>query len=359
MLYEFIKKHQATLVVRTESKASSRRAPLPTEDELNGVPIFLEQLVDALRRAGPASETSAAMGKSATLHGADMLRMGFTVAQVVRDYGDVCQAVTELADELDAPITVDEFQTLNRCLDDATAQAVTEYARLRERQFTEGETQRSGVLAHEMRNSLSAATMAFAILQSGRGAINGSVGAVVRRNMRRLGALVDRSLLEVRVDSGREHRQRVALRQILEENEFEGAMEADARKLTFSVAPIDAGLYVDVDPHVVAGAVANLLTNAFKFSREGGRVTLTTSATATGVSIDVQDECGGLPPGKTQALFEAFQQRGADRTGLGLGLFISRKGVEASGGAMRVRDVPGRGCVFTIELPRAAPPSLP
>ena len=74
------------------------------------------------------------------------------MAQVIHGYGDVCQAVTELADETSARITADEFHTLNRCLDDAIAEAVTEYARLRESAFAEGETQRSGVLAHEMRN---------------------------------------------------------------------------------------------------------------------------------------------------------------------------------------------------------------
>ena len=67
--------------------------------------------------------------------------------------------------------------------------------------------------------------------------------------------------------------------------------------------------------------------------------------------IEIEDECGGLPPGKLQELFDAFTQRGADRTGLGLGLFISRKGLAACGGDIRVRDLAGRGCVFTIALP--------
>jgi signal transduction histidine kinase len=53
-----------------------------------------------------------------------------------------------------------------------------------------------------------------------------------------------------------------------------------------------------------------------------------------------------------EEIFQAFQQRGEDRSGLGLGLFISRRGVEASGGVIRVRDLPGHGCIFTIDLPR-------
>jgi signal transduction histidine kinase len=312
----------------------------------------LDQLVDALSLASPSAETIGAIGKSASLHGSDMLKMGFTVAQVVRGYGDVCQAVTELADEMAAPITVDEFHRFNRCLDDATAEAVTEYTRQREHSFTDGETQRSGILAHEMRNRVSTAAMAFSMLQTGSVAVNGSVGSIVARNLKRLGALIDRSLVEARVDSGNDHRQHVAVCDLVEETEVDGTLEADARHLAFSVAPVDRGVFVDVDSHILSGAVANLLDNAFKFTRKGGHVSLKTSATATRVLIEVEDECGGLPRGKAEELFEAFEQRGVDRTGLGLGLFISRKGVEASGGVLRVRDVPGVGCVFSIDLPR-------
>jgi hypothetical protein len=91
-----------------------------------------------------------------------------------------------------------------------------------------------------------------------------------------------------------------------------------------------------------------------KFSRPEGLVTLRTSADADRVRIDIEDECGGLPPGDPRDLFLPFEQRGRDRSGLGLGLPVSRRGVEASGGDLQVRDVPGRGCVFTVSLPRAA-----
>jgi signal transduction histidine kinase len=352
MLREFISTNRTELLARIRAKVAARLAPLPTVDELkNGVPLFLNQLIEALCLARPSAETIGAIGKSAALHGRDMLKVGFTVTQVVRGYGDVCQAVTELADEKDVAITVEEFHTLNRCVDDATAEAVAEYTRLRERSFTKGETQRLGALTHELRNHISAATMAFSVLKKGTVAVNGNVGSVVAQNLRRLGMIVDRSLVEAVVESGSEHRQRVALFKLVEEAEVDGTLEADARHVALSVTPVDRGIYVDVDPHILSAAVANLLDNAFKFTRVGGHVSLKTSATATRVMIDVEDECGGLPPGKTEELFEAFERHGMDRTGLGVGLFISRNGVEVSGGVMRVRDVPGAGCVFTIDLP--------
>jgi signal transduction histidine kinase len=81
-------------------------------------------------------------------------------------------------------------------------------------------------------------------------------------------------------------------------------------------------------------------------------VRLTTRVVDERVLIDVEDECGGLPPGKAEDLFRPFEQRGADRSGLGLGLAICLRRVEANGGRLRVRDVPGRGCVVTVELPK-------
>ena len=85
-------------------------------------------------------------------HGSDLLKQGFTVGQVVHDYGDICQAVTELAHEENVKITPNEFHTLNRCLDDVTAQAVTEYGRQRELRVSGEESERLGFLAHELRN---------------------------------------------------------------------------------------------------------------------------------------------------------------------------------------------------------------
>jgi signal transduction histidine kinase len=112
---------------------------------------------------------------------------------------------------------------------------------------------------------------------------------------------------------------------------------------------------VEGDRQVLAAAVSNLLQNAFKFTRSGGTVTLRTSATQERVLIEVEDECGGLPPGKAEELFEPFEQRGTDRTGIGLGLSICRKAAKASAGELLVRDRPGKGCIFALELPRCAP----
>jgi hypothetical protein len=82
-------------------------------------------------------------------------------------------------------------------------------------------------------------------------------------------------------------------------------------------------------------------------------VTLSVRASTDRVLIEVHDECGGLPgEGEGKELIASFEQRGADRTGLGIGLTFSRWGAEANGGRLYARNLPGKGCVFTLDLPR-------
>ena len=86
-----------------------------------------------------------------------------------------------------------------------------------------------------------------------------------------------------------------------------------------------------------------------------------TGTSAGRALIEVEDECGGLAPGGSAALFLPFEQRSADRSGLGLGLAIARESVEANGGEIQTRNLPGQGCIFTIALPlfrRAVQPDM-
>lgn len=114
------------------------------------------------------------------------------------------------------------------------------------------------------------------------------------------------------------------------------------------------GVAVDGDRLELASAVSNLLSNAFKFSHSKGHVQLRAVVAPGDIRIEVEDECGGLPPGLGEDLFRPFERWGTDRTGLGLGLAISRQGIQASGGTLDVRNLPGKGCVFCIHLPMAA-----
>jgi signal transduction histidine kinase len=357
MLHEFLTLHREEIIERTRRKVGTRTAPQPTEAVLeHGVPLFLEQLADTLRREQQtaARPTSSQMAQSALLHGGGLWQAGFTLAQVVHGYGDVCQAVTELAIELESPISADEFKTLNRCLDEAIAQSVTEYARQRDLSVSHRGSERFGFFAHELRNLLQNSLLAYEVLKSGTVGIGGSTGAILGRNLIALRDLIDRSLAEVRLEAGIPRRQPAQLSALIEEVEMAATMEAQARGLRFTVTPVEPGVSIEVDRQLMAAALANLLQNAFKFSRPNGHIVLRTdTTTATGRAlIDVEDECGGLPSGRADDLFRPFEQRGADRSGLGLGLAIARETVKANGGEIRARSLPGRGCIFTVDLPR-------
>jgi signal transduction histidine kinase len=271
---------------------------------------------------------------------------------VVHDYGAICQIVTDLAVERKAPVRAEEFRTLNLCLDDAIAGAVEEYGRQSEESIRDENTERLGVLAHEMRNLLSTAILAFESINSGVVALNGSTGRVLGRSLLGLRHLVDRSLADVRLDAGLQDVQRVAIAEVIEELEIIASVQAQSRDIEFTVRLGEPTVTVDADRQLLTAALANLIQNAFKFTPRNGKVSLTTTTTPDRVFIEVEDECGGLPPGKAEELFQPYSQHGGDRTGLGLGLSISLKTVKAIRGDLRVRSIAGKGCVFTVDLPK-------
>jgi hypothetical protein len=137
MLRDFLSENREELIERCRFKVTMRRAPRATPRELShGVPLFLDQLMEVFPRVvsagdgkGPAAvELDQDIAKTAARHGTELLAHGFTIEQVVHDYGDLCQAITELAVERAAPITVHEFGSLNITLDNAIASAVASFS---------------------------------------------------------------------------------------------------------------------------------------------------------------------------------------------------------------------------------------
>ena len=373
MLSDFLEANRAELIERCRAKVSTRTAPRPTPEEMDyGIPLFLSQLIDTLKSekfvassaTGGAralrlvhSSLSSDRTTGAEHHGRELLHHGFTVSQVVHDYGDLCQAVTELAAETETEISAANFHTFNRCLDQAIADAVTAYAGHRDeiaaRRDDRDANERLGMFAHELRNALNTAMLSFAAIKGGKVAINGATAAVLDRSLIELRDLVDRSLAEVRLGEGLPtQRERIDVDRFITSIEVGATLDASAHGCEFTVAPVESGLVVEADPHLLYSAVSNLLQNAFKYSRPRGTVTLRAYARNGHALIEVEDQCGGLAEGTAEAMFTPFTQQHADRSGLGLGLTIARRAVESIGGSLSVRNLPGVGCVFTVDLPR-------
>lgn len=375
MMHEFLTSKRLELIDRCRAKVAQRPAPLATTDELeHGIPLFLDQLVKTLKMeqtaepqrsreisgaSGGESAVFSEIGETAARHGRELMKHGFTVEQVVHDYGDLCQAITDLAFETDAQIEIDEFRTLNRCLDNAIAVAVTEFTYQRDSQVAGSQAnalnERLGSFSHELRNLVNSATLALTAIKGGSLGFRGATAGILERSLIGLRSLIDRSLTEVRMTAGvSELRRLLSLADLIGEIQGSAALEAQVRDCGFTVSAVDPLLAVYAHRDTLLAAVGNLLQNAFKFTRFHTDVHLNAYAVADRILIEVQDECGGLASGATERMFLPFAQEGADRTGIGLGLSISRRGVAANEGTLSVRDLPGDGCVFTIDLPRHA-----
>jgi len=368
MLREFIVSNREKIIHRARERAVARAAPKSTDSVLeHGVPTLLAQIVEALAAVSLAPQLhlvgaeadTAAIADTAALHGHELLRNGMTVGEVVSGYGDVCHVVTELAGEADLAMSAQEFQAFNGCLDAAIAGAVTAYVGQREKNLAYNGTERLGVAVHEMRNLLHTMTLSLAVIRDGKVGFGGSTGAVLVRSMAGLSALGDRLVAQVRLSSGVVKLQPISMLEFMEEMQISAALHAAGDGFRFKMEPVAHDLMVNADWPLLASAVSSLLQNAFKFTRTNGFVSLSAHGTEDRVLIEIRDQCGGLPPGGLQHLFRPFTEESVDRPGFGLGLSIALSAARANGGDFHVRDVPGTGCVFTIDLPRALPRSRP
>lgn len=213
MLHEFLTSNRKELIKRCRGKASKRSGPtaIPAEMSDHGVPLFLQQLVDSLRlEETPATDADVSapestpapteIGRTAALHGAEMLRRGFTVDQVVHEYGDVCQSVTELAAERNTVIATREFRALNGCLDNAIADAVTAFGEGRQSSMTsQAETlqERLNAFADDHHRLVDIAIQSFSAIKTGNIGPTGATGALLAHALTELRDLAERLRREV------------------------------------------------------------------------------------------------------------------------------------------------------------------
>lgn len=378
MMHLFLAENRAELERRCRDKVAMRPLRFSTEIQLReGIPIFLDQLIRTLKAeeagqmgqslaiSGPADGDALAtseLADSASTHGGQLLALGYSVSQVVHDYGDLCQAVSDLAVALGEQFAVEEFRTLNRCLDNGIAEAVSEFTQRRDVLIANEQalalSQRIGYLAHELRNHLGTAGLAVSALKQGGMGVAGATGAVLDRSLVGLRTLIDRSLAEVRVEAGLSLQRSVfLLSNFISELSYSAKLEADLLRCTLVVEEVAPLLQLHADQDLLLSAVGNLLQNAFKFGAPKGTVVLRAYAKGERIRIEVEDNGSGLAPEAADDMFLPFTQAGANKTGLGLGLSIVRRSVEANGGNLSVESVVGHGCVFIIDLPRHVDPA--
>lgn len=333
------------------SKALDRDAVIDSLRE------FLHEVIHGIRADEVEGRVGAVRADSQTAreHGRQRFQLGFDVGSVIREYGALRDIIFVTMEESAEIFNVAEMRSLSWYLVGGIADAATKYAQERDAELRRQTARHVAFLAHELRNPLSSMKLAFAkVGRDGLIPAGHRSATILRSGLTQLSELVDQALIDVKLASGGDLNL-----EDLDLYAFVGALEAeiadDAEEKQISIEPDVQAARLRADRRYLHSALSNLLRNAVKFTRVGGAVRLRVKETTERIIFEIEDQCGGLPEGNVQKVFDPFVQLGQDRSGFGLGLAIAKRAVDAHEGALRVHDLPGHGCVFVLELPTGGP----
>ncbi len=221
------------------------------------------------------------------------------------------------------------------------------------------------MLAHELRNPLAAIDGAVQVAQ-GAGPDEQLAWAreVIGRQTKQLSRLIDDLLDISRITQGKIQlrKEPLDLAEAVARSVEAVRPQIDARRHTLEVDVGPGPLPVEADPSRLEQVLGNLLTNAAKYTPDGGRIRLSARLEGGEVVVEVADDGVGIAPEMLPRIFDAFTQaeQTIDRSqgGLGIGLTLVRRLVELHGGSVAARsEGPGRGTTFAVRLPAAAGPA--
>jgi signal transduction histidine kinase len=350
-LHDVLKTHREEVIQRwaTAVRGTLHPVAMPRAALVDHLPLFLDEVIEALRLE-EASETS----PTAAVHGGQRLELGFNLDGVVREYGALGDAIVDVANARQAPLTARDYRVLSTCITTGIAEAVAQYARQRDAELQRQANEHFAFIAHELRNPLGAALMAVNLLRTKQLFSQERTAQVLDRSLTRMHQLIEESLTSAMLSAGiHVEREAMSLRALLEEAELGASANADAKNIRLSVE-LASDETIHVDPRLARSAVSNLVRNAVKFTEENGAVVVRGRVADGRVTIEVEDRCGGLAPEKVAEMFAPFVQLDPKKDGFGLGLAIVKQAADAHGGSARVQNLPGKGCIFILELPEAA-----
>ena len=356
MLYDFLEKNKSAVLTLAEDKTLKLAGSLHSSEELRrGLPVFLDHLIMYLKGTNAAEEK---IVEGASVHGKELMRLNYTLSHVVHAYGAMCQSITELVQRRNENISAKEFNELNLCLDIAIAAAVSEFQFHTVQAGENREVQHLGFLVHELRNALSSATIAHQMIKQGLVGTGGSTARVLEENLERMRKLIDRSLSEVRMRADPEvYVEKFQLNNLVDQIMLTAQSEAQTKK-QFLKNEIESNIELETDRQLLLSVIANLIQNGLKYSKTGGQITVRAGVSTQNVIIEVEDSCGGISTELMKNIFKPFTSTGFNQTGLGLGLTIVQRAVDLIGGKISVRNSPGSGCAFLVDIPKkfTAPP---
>jgi signal transduction histidine kinase len=321
------------------------------------LPDFFDEVLAALRTVEASSSDAAASNGSpaSVAHGAQRLRVGFDLAEVIREYEILTECILDEVETIAGTVSIHAFRRVQALLNAGRAQAVSAYIDRRDAEMTHAHSQHVAFIAHELRSPLMSAFLGVAVLRKNERPEDQWALGMLTRNLTALRELIDQVLTADRLAAQIQvRRESLDLRALLEQVVADTQLAAEQCHVEVAMHAPDA-LAFSGDQRLLHSAIGNLLGNAIKFSHEGGEVTVRAWRHDVGITVEVEDSCGGLPVGNAAELFEPFVQRGDNRTGFGLGLAIVKQALEAHSGKVSLRNLPGKGCVFSLDLPDNLP----
>jgi signal transduction histidine kinase len=355
-LHELLAAKRDDIMLRWRALVEGTLVPesMPTFELIDHLPEFLGEILAALREdsgltsVGPSPEDS----PSAAGHGEQRLRLGFSLDSVVREYGALRTAILAAAKDAGVQVTFRELQVLFDSIIIGVAHAVSEYTRQRDAELLRHANEHFAFIAHELRNPLGSAMMAFQLLKKkGEITAEGHAVGALERGLQQTSELVDQTLKLARVSSGIDlRREWTTLKTLLEDAGVLALPEAESKGVELRLS-IETDERVNLDQRLVRSALGNLVRNAVKYTASGGIVEVRAQIASGRAVLEVEDSCGGLPPGKVEEAFAPFVRLDNKQSGFGLGLAIAKQAVDAHGGNIRIQNLPGKGCVFVLELP--------
>jgi signal transduction histidine kinase len=340
---------QHDLIIEKFAEAAQREAAgagLERVELIDSMAFFLDDLVETLATEARLDPRESA----AASHGVERLSIGFRVDRVVREYVLVAELILDIATEHGVTPTTAETRTLVTAIGEGAAIAASEYVRRRETDLLHREAEHAGFLAHEVRNSLASARFAFDLLKRRDFADPAPLVAIVDGGLRQASARIDDALAGARVRGGVVSPVRVYVKLMLDEIAAQLRPQAEARQIEIATTA-EHDLSLHTDARLLRSALENLASNGVKFSRQGGGVALRAHGQGERMLFEIADSCGGVDESAVERLFRPFVQAGEERSGFGLGLALARECAEAQGGSLKITNVPGHGCIFTLELP--------
>jgi len=182
---------------------------------------------------------------------------------------------------------------------------------------------------------------------------------IVHRQAQRIGALVEQLLALSELEArGRDEiaKEKVGIAPVAAHVAEAVRVRAEQRKVAIAV-DVPEGLAAVADPDGLERAVINLVDNAIKYGKDGGKVTISGERRDGAVTVVVADDGPGIDPAHLPRLFERFYRvdpgRSRSHGGAGLGLSIVKHLVESMDGTIEVTSEPGKGARFAVTLPAA------